>query len=88
MRSSPSDFENCHASLIQRDCHQNNGLIKSDAVPVDPGKTTPLLAQKDIASRWTMQGGPLDESGWMIASENLDRRKGDVAGKDRQPELT
>jgi len=88
IRASPFNLENCHASLIQRDCHQNNGLIKSDAVPVEPGKTAPQVAQKDIVARWTMRGGQLDEIRWMIASENLDRRKGGVAEKDRQPELT
>lgn len=83
MQGSPFDLENRHASLIQRDGHENN---KSDTVPVEWGNTTALLAQKDIVARWTKQGGQLDESGWTIASENLDRRKGGVAGKDWQPE--
>ncbi|MDO9009844.1 MAG: hypothetical protein Q7U80_16630 [Thiobacillus sp.] len=86
--SSPFDLESRPASLIQRDGHQNNALIKSDAVPVERGKTTALLTQKDIVARWTKQGGQQNESEWTIASANPDRRKGGVAGKDRQPELT
>ena len=78
-RSSPLDLENRHASLIQRDGHENN---KSDTVPVEWGNTTALLAQNDIVARWTKQGGQQDESGWKIASANLDRWKGGVAGKD------
>lgn len=73
---------------IQRDGHENNALIKSDAVPVEWGKTTTLQAQKDIDARWTKKGGQQDESGWKIASANLDCWKGGVAGKDRQLELT
>lgn len=48
MQGSPFDLENRHASLIQRDGHENN---KSDTVPVEWGKTTALLAQKDIVAR-------------------------------------
>jgi len=84
MQVSPFDLENRHASLIQRDGHES---YKSDTVPVERGKTTALPAQKDIVARWAKQGGQLDENGWTIASENLDRRKGGVAGNDRQPEL-
>ncbi|OGU22848.1 MAG: hypothetical protein A2580_11810 [Hydrogenophilales bacterium RIFOXYD1_FULL_62_11] len=61
--SSPFDLENRPASLIQRDGHPNNALIKSDSVPVEWGKTTALLAQNDINARWTKQGGQQDESG-------------------------
>jgi len=60
--SSPIDLENRPASLIQRDSHQNNALIKSDTVTVEWGKTTALVAQKDIVARWAKQGGQQDES--------------------------
>ena len=59
----PVRLENRPASLIQRDGHQNNALIKSDTVPVEWGKTAALLAQKDIVARWTKQGGQQDERG-------------------------
>ena len=61
--SSPFDLESRPASLIQRDGHQNNALIKSDAAPVEWGKTTALVAQKYIVVRWIKQGGQQDESG-------------------------
>jgi hypothetical protein len=71
MQSSLFELENRHASLIQRDGHENN---KSDTVPVERGRTTALPAQKVIVARWTKQGGQRDESGWTIASETPDRR--------------
>ena len=42
---------------IQRNGRENNALIKSDAVPVEWGKTPAKLAQKDIDARWTKKGG-------------------------------
>ena len=42
---------------IQRNGHENNAIIKADAVPIDWGKTPAKLAQKDIDARWTKKGG-------------------------------
>lgn len=42
---------------IQRNGRENNAIIKSDAVPVEWGKTPAKLAQKDIDARWTKKGG-------------------------------
>ncbi|MDP1697106.1 MAG: IS5 family transposase [Xanthomonadaceae bacterium] len=42
---------------IQRNKPENNALIKSDAVPIEWGKTPAKLAQKDIDARWTKKGG-------------------------------
>ena len=42
---------------IQRNGHENNALIKADAVPIDWGKNKAKLAQKDMDARWTKKGG-------------------------------
>ncbi len=42
---------------IQRNGRENNATIKSDAVPIDWGKTPAKLAQKDTDARWTQKGG-------------------------------
>ncbi|MGK2913570.1 MAG: IS5 family transposase [Porticoccaceae bacterium] len=42
---------------IQRNGREHNALIKSDAVPVEWGKTPARLAHKDIDARWTKKGG-------------------------------
>lgn len=42
---------------IQRNGHENNALIKADAVPIDWGKNKAKLAQKDMDARRTKKGG-------------------------------
>lgn len=42
---------------IQRNGHENNALIKADAVPIDRGKNKAKLAQKDMDARRTKKGG-------------------------------
>ena len=42
---------------IQRNGRENNEIIKSDAVPIDWGKTPAKLAQKDMDARWAKKGG-------------------------------
>ena len=42
---------------IQRNGRENNALIKSDAIPIDWGKTPAKLAQKDTDARWVKKGG-------------------------------
>jgi len=42
---------------IQRNGRENNALIKSDAIPIDWGKTPAKLAQKDTDARWVQKGG-------------------------------
>lgn len=54
--------------------NENN---KPDTAPVEWGKTTVLLAQKDIVARWTKQGG----QNWMKADGRLPL-KTLIAGKE------
>ncbi len=42
---------------IQRNGRENNAIIKADAVPIEWGKTSAKLAQKDTDARWTKKGG-------------------------------
>ncbi|MDP1609690.1 MAG: IS5 family transposase [Sulfuritalea sp.] len=42
---------------IQRNGRETNEIIKSNAVPIEWGKTPAKLAQKDIDARWTKKGG-------------------------------
>lgn len=42
---------------IQRNSREENAIIKSDAVPLEWGKSPAKLAQKDTDARWTKKGG-------------------------------
>lgn len=42
---------------IQRNSREDNALIKTDAVPLEWGKSPAKLAHKDTDARWTKKGG-------------------------------